>query len=149
MALNPYAVMHVVESHLSTLGSIKRAQIGEPKQPPLDVLTAAILMSGIRTPSSVLDARVLVYDVIIRLYRNFLDDGTRTETEMARAVGEVMEEFAGDFQLGGNTRAVDFMGTYGTSVDARWGHLDFGNTVFRIADITVPIIIDPTAEFVA
>lgn len=149
MATNPYTVLHVVLSHLSTQGSIKRAQVGEPKSPPIDVLTACIIMDGIRTPTTVLDARVLVYDVTVRLYRNFLDDGTRTEQEMARAVGEVMEAFAGDFTLGGNARAVDIGGMYGRGVEATWGHVDMSGTIFRVADITVPIIIDPAAEFAA
>ena len=147
MALNPYDVMHVVESHLKVLGSIKRVQIGEPKAPPLDVLTASVRMGGIRTPSTVLDAPVRVYDVIVQLYRNALDDGTRTETEMARAVGEVMEEFDGDFTLRGNSRAVDIGGIYGPAVEAVWGNLDFGNTMMRTVEITVPIIIDPSATF--
>src|SRR5687767_6388148 len=112
--------MHVIQSHLSSLGSIKNVQIGEPKAPPADDLTAAILMAGIRTPTLTLDARVLVYDVIIRLYRNFTDDGKQTEEQMARSVGEVMETFANDFTLGGNTRAVDFGGIYGRGVEADW-----------------------------
>lgn len=149
MALNPYTVMHVIQSHLASLGSIKQAQIGEPKQPPADDLSAAILMDGIRTPLLTLDSRVLVYDVIVRLYRNFTEDGKQTEEQMARSVGEVMEAFANDFTLGGNTRAVDFGGIYGRGMSADWGHLDFGAVVFRTASITVPLIIDPTAEFVA
>jgi hypothetical protein len=149
VALNPYLVMHVLQSHLMSLGSIKNVQIGEPKQPPADDLTAAILMDGIRTPRLMLDARVLVYDVIIRLYRNFTDDGRQTEEQMARSVGEVMEAFAGDFTLGGNIRAVDFGGMYGAGMKADWGHLDFGPVMFRTASITVPLIVDPAAEFVA
>ena len=139
--------MHVVLSHLKTQGKVKRAQIGEPKSPPLDELTAAILMDGIRTPSTVLDAPVLVYDLVVRVYRNFLDDGTQTELEVARTVGEIMEAFHADFSLGGNIRAVDVAGTYGRGMDVTWGHLDFGNTVFRIADISVPLIVDPAAVF--
>lgn len=149
MALNPYALMHVVLSHLKVQGKLERAQIGEPKSPPLGVLTAAILMDGIRTPTSVLDAPVLVYDLTVRLYRNFLDDGTQTELEVARSVGEIMEAFHADFTLGGNARAVDFMGIYGRGMDVTWGHLDFGNVVFRTADISVPIIVDPAAVFAA
>ena len=111
------------------------------------MLTAAVLMDGIRTPSTVLDAPVLVYDLVIRLYRNFLDEGEQTELEVARAVGEIMEEFHADFSIGGNIRAVDVAGMYGRGVDATWGHLDFGNTIFRTADVTLPLIVDPAAVF--
>ena len=149
MALNPTTVMHVVLSHLKTQGKVKQAQIGEPKQPPLGQLTAAILMDGIRTPSSVLDAPVLVYDLTVRLYRNFLEDGEQTELEVARSVGEIMESLHADFSLGGNSRAVDFMGMYGRAMDVTWGHLDFGSTIFRTADISVPLIVDPSAVFAA
>lgn len=149
MALNPTTIMGLIVSHLRTQGSIKRAQIGEPKSPPLDVLTAAVLMDGIRTPETVLDAPVLLYDVVVRLYRNFLDDGEQTELDVARAVGEIMESLHGDFSLGAGIRAIDVAGIYGRGMDTRWGHLDFSNTIFRTADISVPLIVDPAAVFVA
>ena len=150
MAIDPLATLNVARSHLLERGAITRAVIGEPKQPPLDELTAAVFMSGIRTVDMALDRPVRVYDVVVRLYRNFMDDGQETESELGRVVGAVMEAFEGDFTLGGNVRNVDIGGEYGDPMSAEWVHLDFSGTIYRAADVSVPLIVDAAAAtFVA
>lgn len=149
MALNPYAIMHVVLSHLKAQGKLTHVRIGLPKQPPTGELTVAIVMDGIRTPELVLDARVLVYDLMVHVFRSFLDDGAQTELEVARVVGEITEAFAGDFTLGGNVRNIDFAGQYGRSVEVNWDYLAFGDVQFRAVAISLPLIVDPAAELVA
>ena len=141
--------MHVVLSHLKAQGKLTHVRIGLPKQPPTGELTVAIVMDGIRTPELVLDARVLVYDLVIHVFRSFLDDGTQTELEVARVVGEITEAFAGDFTLGGNIRNVDLAGQYGRSVDVDFDWLVFDGVQFRAAIISLPLIVDPAAELVA
>lgn len=150
MAWNPLTTLQVVTSHLKVGGRYDHVQIGEPKEPPTGQLTACVIMSGVRTPETVLDAPVRVYDLLVRLYMSMLDPGTDTETRMARTVGETLEDFEGDFTLGGNVRAVDFGGVYGASVEARWGYVEVGGKMYRMCDISVPLIVDPAAAtFVA
>ena len=147
MAYDPTATLAAITSFLKSQGRVGggNVQIGEPKDPPAGRISAAVFMEGIRTPESVLDAPVRIYDVAIRLYRNFTEDGTATEIELARAVGELWEDLEGDFDLGASIRNVDVAGIYGQGLTASWGYLDVAGRMYRTCDVSVPLVVDPAA----
>ena len=149
MAFDPMTALTVIQSHLKAQGRYSEVTIGEPKRPPPGSLIAGVFMSEIRTPMLTLSAPIRVYDVIVRHYMQMLEDGSRTESEMARVVGESMEDLEGNFQLDGEIRAIDIGGEYGDSLKAKWGYLDQSGTIYRICDVTVPLIFDTATATLA
>ena len=150
MAYDPTTTLSVLTSWLRAQGRYDGVQIGEPKSPPAGKLTAAVIMDSIRTPETVLDAPVRVYNLRVRHYMNMLDDGSRTETELARVVGDTMADLEGDYTLGGNIRAIDHGGIYGPGMQADWGYLEVSGQMYRFCDLTLALIVDAAAAtFVA
>ncbi len=142
---DPAAAINLIASHLKGRGSIKNVHIGLPKAPETSEIGAAVRMVGIRTPETVLEAPVRIYEVEVRLYRSAMDDGEETELKLAQVVGDVMAELGGDFTLGGNVRNVDVAGIYGASLEADWDDLESAGTDFRVCNITVPLVVDESA----
>ena len=60
-----------------------------------------------------------------------------------------MSDLSGEFDLGETIRNVDIGGMGGTPLSVDFGHLDVGGTIFRIADITVPMLVDDSAKALA
>ena len=124
--------------------------IGEPKAPPGTRFTAAVFMDSVHIPGTVLDALEEVHVVQLRVYDNMMREPQEdVELEMSIVLSDLMSDMAGDFDLGGTVRAIDFAGMYGTAMGARWGYLDVGGIMFRIADVTVPLILIAGATTVA
>ena len=151
MAYDPTATLAAITSFLKSQGRVAggNVQIGEPKSPPQGRIFAAVFMERIGTPETVLDAPVRLYELAIRLYRDFTADGTETEIEMARAVGELFEDLEGDFDLGASIRHVDVGGIYSAGLQATWGYLDVSGVMFRTCDVSVPLVVDPSAATLA
>jgi hypothetical protein len=149
MPFTTTAALQAIASFAETHPEIAHAMIGEPRHPPLEGIVAAIFMDGARTPESVLDATIRVYDVTIRLYLSFLEDGTATEIAMSDAVSLLMSDLEADTDLNDTVRHVDVAGIYGRSLGAEWGYLDVDGVMFRTADIVVPLIVDQAAGSLA
>ena len=64
---------------------------------------------------------------------------------MAALVSSVIDRLIADYSLGGAVRNIDFGGQYGDTVGMEMGHGDVSGTMCRVADITLPIIVDGTA----
>lgn len=67
------------------------------------------------------------------------------ETDLLYAVDRLMAEYTGAFQLGlPGVRAIDLMGIEGIALEARPGWINLDNQSYRVADITIPIIVNDT-----
>jgi hypothetical protein len=58
------------------------------------------------------------------------------------AVDQLMGAYSGDFEFGGNVRNVDILGAHGTGLGAVFGYARFDSTTYRVATLTVPLIIN-------
>lgn len=65
------------------------------------------------------------------------------------AVDALMTAYAGDFEFGGSVRNVDLLGAHGTPLSAVFGFSRFDSTTYRVATLTVPLIINDLWEEVA
>ena len=54
-----------------------------------------------------------------------------------------------DFDLDGTIRAVDVAGIYGQSLGAEWGEAEVGGVKYRIAIVSIPLIVDSAAASLA
>lgn len=53
---------------------------------------------------------------------------------------------AGGYTFGGTVFAVDLLGAYGEPLRAEAGYLTIGNTMFRVMDVFVPIVLSDVWE---
>ena len=149
MAYDIEDTLRFIQSHLAASSRFVHTQIGEPKSPPAGGLTASVRMDGQAVSLLSLQSTIETHTVIIRIYRNMLAEPQEdAEIEVAQAVSEVEEDLIGDFDLGGTVRNIDIGGQHGAGVSARWGYVDVGGTLYRIADITLPFIVDDSASLV-
>ncbi len=71
------------------------------------------------------------------------------EYQLAEALSEISSDLIGEYDLGATIRNIDVGGIYGQSLTSEWGYLDVGGVMFRVVDITVPLIVDDSATAAA
>ena len=87
-----------------------------------------------------------VYDIMVRLHRNMLAEPIElTEFELAEAVSAIAEDLLGDFDLGVTVRNIDVAGEFGRPLRARWGYANVGGTMYRVADLFIPVVVNDTS----
>jgi hypothetical protein len=127
-------------------------QIGEPFSPVSDT-TAAIMLQAYDPAGTTLSDTIDVWEVLVRLYAKAGMTPTDAETvELTLAYGfsQVAAALAGAFTLGGTVRAIDWAGEEaGRRLAAKWGHIVMSGTIFRVVDVSVPVIVDDSATFAA
>lgn len=138
------ALFDALTSHAAETGLFERVPQHEPKSAPMSGLACAIwvasiepvLSSGLASTSG----RVLFN---VRVYSNMLaepQDGI--DPQILTAVCALMTDYSGAFTLGGTVREVDLLGEFGDALAAKAGYLSHDNRLFRVMDITLPIIIN-------
>jgi len=143
VAFDVQPTLHKILSYLEASGHFGGAQIGDPISPPdVDDLYGAAFMSGVGQAELTLDAASEVHVVILRIYRNMLDETVNVEMDISAAVSNVLGDLLGDYDLGATIRAIDVQGIYGAAVAVEYGYLDFGGKMYRHADITLPLIVN-------
>jgi len=137
--------MRAIQSHLLAAGYFRHVQIGEPKAAPSERFTAAIFMEAIEPYDIPLDTICALYKIMVRVYDNMTHEPQEdVELQMAIVVDKVMNDLAGDFSLGGEARNIDM-----AQLSTRWTYLDVDRTMFRIADISISIIVNDVATTAA
>ena len=151
MAFDASNTLDVVAGHLLASGFLRDVMIGEPKSPPSgDQLTASVFLNSISVAEVTLGTTIESHVLTLRIFRNMLAEPTETmEKEFAKAVSSILSDIIGEFDLGGSVRSIDVAGIYGPSIAVSYGYLDLGGTMFRIADITLPVIVDDSATTTA
>ena len=155
MAFNIKNSLDAIASHISRTGYVNDVRIGEPTSPPdaVDKMHAAIYMTSASVAELTLSTTIELHVVTVRLYRRAAfgqgDDAGQVESEMALALSQISSNLIGEFDLGGTLRAIDSGGQYGTGYSATWGYVQLSSTVYRIIDITIPLIVDDSATTTA
>jgi len=152
MAFNIKSTLEAVESHISRSGYVADVQIGEPVAPPdaTDRIHAAIYMATAGIAELTLSSTIELHVATIRLYKRAAftegDDAGEVEMDMAMAVSEISSNLIGEYDLGETIRNIDVAGQFGTGMSATWGYVALNQTMFRTVDITVPLVVDGSAE---
>lgn len=146
MSLATAAVFNALQSHLLASGLFRKVNTAEPKSAPPDSgLTAAIWMDRVlpMPADSGLIATTAATVYMIRIYTNMLaEPQDAIDPQVLTATDAIMEDLHGDFDLGSNVRNIDLMGRSGVQLSAQAGYLNIDNTLFRVMDITVPVIVN-------
>ena len=145
MAFNPRAVMERTKSFLAASGRFPGGvTIGEPKSPPGKGMAAAVILGPITITELSLTTASGRIDLIIRLYRDAIDEPLdQTEFIMGQTILELFEDFCGDFDFGDD----DVRNLLPLNLSGTPGYQQIGsNTMYRIADITVPLMVNDIAS---
>ena len=129
------------------LGPFKAVMTHEPKSPPSSFPALAIWWAGIRparssglaSVSGVVTFSMRVYqDSMLAEPQNAIDPGLLKNTCL------VLKAIAGGFTLGmgGQVRDVDLLGAEGQALEARSGYITHDNRLLRVAEITVPVVVN-------
>lgn len=118
----------------------------EPKNKPQKDVTLAFWLTDLK-PSvkfSDMEGTAGVVTFNHRIYVNFPlgKPEDSTEAKLLNAASLLMNEYSNEFSFGGTVIAVDLLGMDSSGLSMRTGYVSIDNTVFRMADVTVPIIID-------
>lgn len=153
MAFNISNTLDVLLSHVAASGHVSSNSMGEPIEPPSgDKLHGSVYMRSTTVQILYGDGGTQELHVAVaRLYRPVMREPTdQGERELAIATSELMQDFAQDFTLGGTVREIDLAGGQGgEAMGAEWGHVVIKDLMYRVVDITVPIVIDDSAAAAA
>ena len=140
-----YALFDSVRTHVQTLGVFSGVLTHEAKSKPVAGLSAEIWSMGIRPVGQVSGLAETAGTVTfhIRIRTNMMqkpeDD---TDKILMTATMALIGEYSGNFTLGGTVMAVDLLGMHGEALSAQTGYLEQDGTLFRVATVVLPIIID-------
>lgn len=144
MSMGMRDLLNAVESGASASGWFDSVNGHEPKSAPGGGLTFACWVSRVSpSRSSGLASTSVRVEITARIYmpfRNEPEDGI--DPTMADAIDALMTAYSGGFTLGGFARAVDLLGSDGTPLSVSTGYQNIGNSIFRVADIIVPILVN-------
>ena len=137
----------VIQSHLQATGYFGQVFIGQPEGFGDDArMHAAIWTVATRIPYLSFDTGMRIYDTRIRLYKKAFGR-TQENAELVLAVGvqQSVSDLLDDYDLGETISEIDIAGQYGQAVNVRWGHDRVGDDVYKVADITLPLVVRNTS----
>jgi hypothetical protein len=153
MAFNITATMEAIQSLAKKRTEFADVLIGEPKAPPVaddQGLFASIYMESVEVSQTTLSGTIELHVVTLRIYRKLLDEAVaEAEWGIAKVVQALVGDMLADFDLGATIRNVDVGGASGIPLGTRWGQVTIGSTMYRVADIRIPLIVDDSATFTA
>lgn len=142
------AIYDALTSHAQTLGVFDRVNDHEAQQPPGRGLSCSILLgpltpiraSGMASTSGRLEMTARVYTPRPSNAPGDID------RQVLGAACQLLAAYSSDFELDGVpdslVRAVDLLGAYGTGLSMEPGWLTQDGTPYRVAEITLPILIN-------
>lgn len=145
MSLNSRAIFTAVQDHALSLGIFDRVGAHEPKNAPGNGLTCAVWAAPMRAVAAVsgLDAASVLMQVMIRVYNPMLQQPLDDiDPSVLDAVDALLGAYVGAFTLGGLVRNVDVLGGHGTALGATPGYLNQDGKLFRVMDVSLPLVIN-------
>lgn len=139
------AIQAALTSHAASLGQFDRVTGHEPKNAPGKGLTAAFWIdyigpfaigSGLAATTGLVTFWCRISTAMTQEAQDEIDPLVLTATSL------LLNEYSGDFELGGLIRDVDLLGMSGTALSARAGYLTQDDKAFRVMTITIPLIVN-------
>lgn len=133
------------QSHALTLGLFETVNTHEPKNSPANGLWCSIWVQAINplAAASGLAATSGRVELMARIGASMVaepQDGI--DPNILTAASTLMNEYSGNLTLGGTVRDVDLLGQFGTALSAQAGYITIAQSMYRVMDVTLPIIIN-------
>jgi hypothetical protein len=138
-------IVDAIVSDAQMSGYFDKVNTHEPKRAPGSGLTAAVwleaidpisLNSGLASTSARLVFKLRIYQSMLMEPQDLIDP------RLTKAVANLMRRYHDDFDFAGTIRNVDLLGAFGVSLSAVTGYLDIDGKMFRVADITIPCLVN-------
>lgn len=145
MALDMTGILNAVVSHSQGLGRFERVNTHAPDNAPGTGLSAAVTVtevgpvaaaSGLIATTSRVALSVMVFAPVPQ------EPADDIEPAIIAAADALLAAYSGDFELGGLVRNVDLLGAYGTPLSAQTGYVTIDAQTYRVAIITLPLIVN-------
>jgi hypothetical protein len=129
-----------LESHALSLGIFRRVDNHEPENAPGDGISCSIIlgpiaasgaMSGLGSVSGTITFLIMIWSSMMQKPLDGIDPGVLT------AVSTLLNEYSGNFTLGGTVRDIDLL-----SLRAEPVYVEQEGKQFRVEQISLPIVID-------
>ena len=78
----------------------------------------------------------------------YTDSQNSLVAELASVVSKLMENLLGDTDLESNIMTIDAGGMDGTSMSATYGYIEVGGQMYRVVDVSIPLIVNGSATLV-
>lgn len=144
MSLGTTNIVDAVVTHALTSGLFSQVNAHEPKNPPSTGLACAVWadrVGGIRR--SGLDSMSARLALTVRVFKPLVaEPADDVDAVVLGAVDTLFTAYCGDFTLGGLIRHVDILGAEGPQLDAALGYFTVDDVDYRVATITLPLIIN-------
>ncbi len=144
MAITTKDVLNKIVSYLAASGYVNTASIGEPVSPPSG-WHASVAMLGYSLAQTTVDGGTTeTRTATIRIFRAAVaEENAKTEIRMDDAVVKIQADLLGDFDLGAVIRGISLP----LSVDMLYEQIPEGGAEYRVARLTIPLIVDDSATF--
>lgn len=142
------ALLAAVKTVPAKIGAVRSSTVfHEPRVPPT-ALPALALWLGPLEPIGAMSGLSEVSGRVTVQGRIFVCDAQKvsdaTEVQLLTLMSAVLGGFAGAFTLGGgDVMCVDLLGAYGPKLTATPGYVEYDGGAYRVAEVAVPVIIDP------
>ena len=144
-ALDAAGLHAAVIDHAAALGLFDRVAGHEPSNAPGRGLSCAVWVDDLRpiprrSGLATTSARLAF---LARVFRPLpaVVDGDRVDPEILAAASALIGSLIGDLDLGASVE-VDVFGAHGLPLVAKPGYLTQDAAVYRVIDVTVPLIVD-------
>jgi hypothetical protein len=117
----------------------------EPKARPVGLPACAVWTQELRPVAAVsgLSSTSGRLSLRARIYLNFLGKPEdRIDPELVRLTSTLLGAYTGGFTFAGTVMEIDLLGAYGESLSATAGYIHHDDTVFRVMEISLPVIIE-------
>lgn len=145
MAFDFQGLVDAVASYAGRTGEFERIATHEPKSKPGNGMTCSIWYDEIApvAAASGLNSVSGLITLTMRPQTPFLQQpADQTDPLIMRAVASLMTLFAGGFTLAGVVRNVDLLGEHSQGLRAKAGYLNQDGTVYRVLDVSLPLIVN-------
>jgi hypothetical protein len=144
MSLQIENIMSAVQSHAMSTGYFDRVNTHEPKNAPGYGLSCAIWLDRLESVrTSGLDSTSARLVLNVRIYTNMVQEPQdMIDINLIKAVDALLDAYNGDFELGGNVRNVDVLGTHGVPLAGAAGYINQDNKLFRVFTINLPLVVN-------
>lgn len=144
MTLDATGLQKALVSHAKKLGVFERVIEFDPKNAPGSGLSCALLarqLSARPTTGQSRSAALVVWmaRIMLPIRADPLGD---VDPKVLGAVDKFVNSLMGGFTLDGLVRAVDIRGMSGTALSVEFGYVEIDGKVFRLGDITIPLIVN-------
>jgi hypothetical protein len=140
----PKQVIEAVATHGLRAGQFDQFLQHEPKSAPGTGVSAAVWLNSLRPASSGLVSTSVRMELTVRIYVNMLmEPQDEIDPVMMSATWDLVTAYSGPgFTLGGLVQKVDLLGEDGDPLQVEFGFVAIDRTMYRIADILLPVKIN-------